>query len=184
MTHKMITTILITILSSSIYFTSQTTNESTVPAIQVQETDKVTDVVLDLDLGQELNNPLNYSVDYDDTINSTDLSEDFFYGENWHDIEYIHHLALKAYIVTINELTYTFFTDLSGSSYYMIGTVDGIENGQNVGVFVSKVSNTIYGFTDTSFTFTYEDSFKDYDTVKEELQYMYEHQVINEGNSL
>lgn len=184
MTHKMITTILITLLSSSMYFITQSTVDSTTMDTQVEDTDKVTDVVLDLDLGQEINNPLNYSLDYDAAINDTDLSEYFFYGENWHDIEYIHHLALKAYIVTINELTYTFFTDLSGSSYYMVGIVDGIENGQNVGVFVSKVNNTIYGFTDTSFTFTYEDSFKDYDMVKEDIQYIYEHQVINEGNSL
>lgn len=121
---------------------------------------------------------IRYDIEYDTKINKQALSEVYYYEYDY-DVyapNSIVNIALKAYIVQINNVEYTLFTDLAGSYYLEYGNLNNFKNGQNVVAETNKENNfEIVDFVENaSFTFSYESEFQDEAIINHEINLIIE----------
>lgn len=121
---------------------------------------------------------IKYSIEYDTDMNKQALSEVYYYEYDY-DVyapNSIVNIALKAYIVEINNVEYTLLTDLAGSYYLEYGNFNNFENGQNVVAETNKENNfEIVSFIENaSFTFSYENEFQNEETINHEINLIIE----------
>lgn len=126
----------------------------------------------------ETSQKIKYSIEYDTEMNKQALSEVYYYEYDY-DVyapKSIVNIALKAYIIEIDNVEYTLFTDLAGSYYLKYGNFNNFKNGQNVVAKTSKENNfEILGFVENaSFTFSYENDFQNEEKINHEINLIIE----------
>lgn len=151
--------------------------ERNVEFSQVTETETVPRETIE-NVSLEKSPKIRYSIEYDAEINKQALSEVYYYEYDY-DVyapDSIVNIALKAYIVQINNVEYTLFTDLAGSYYLEYGNLNNFKNGQNVVAKTSKENNfEIISFIENaSFTFSYENDFQNEGIINHEINLIIE----------
>lgn len=145
-----------------------------------QVTEKVENVSHETikNISLETSPKIKYSIEYDRALNKQSVSEVYYYEYDY-DVyapNSVVNIALKAYIVEIDNVEYTLLTDLAGSYYLKYGNFNNFENGQNVVVETNKENNfEIVGFVENaSFTFSYENEFQDEEKINHEINLIIE----------
>lgn len=151
--------------------------ERNVEFSQVTETKNVPRETIE-NVNLETSPKIRYDIEYDTTLNSQERDENYYYQYDY-DVyapNSIVNIALKVYIVQINNEEYTLFTDLAGSYYLEYGNLNNFKNGQNIVAETNKENNfEIVEFVENaSFTFSYESEFQNEEKINREINLIIE----------